>query len=160
MTFIGKFGTKKYLQTLSLLLLISCFGLVGWIGYLAIDLPTSYRADNWNLAWIGFDFGMLLVLLVTSWAIWKSRQIAIPGAMISATFLVIDSWFDVITSNDGIDFKLALLTALLIELPAAIMLLGFTRRAIRQSIHNAHQRAGVEIDSLSLWKTHLTIFKD
>jgi hypothetical protein len=144
----------------SVLLLVSCIGLVGWIGYLILALPTSYRADNWDLAWVGFDLGMLATLLTTSWAIWKSRQVAIPGAMISATFLIIDSWFDVITSNAGIDFKIASFSALLIELPAAVMLFEFSRRAIRQSIHNAHRRAGVETESLSLWKTHLTMFKD
>ena len=91
MKFLGKFGTTRYLRTLSAFLLLSSLGLVGWIGYLIIKLPTSYRANNWDLAWVGFDIGMLITLLMASWAIWKSRQVAIPGAMISGTFLVIDS---------------------------------------------------------------------
>jgi hypothetical protein len=80
--------------------------------------------------------------------------------MISATFLVIDSWFDVVTSNDGLDFKVALISAVLVELPAAAMLFSLSRHAIRKTIENAHARAGVETESLSLWKTHLTMFKD
>jgi len=157
---IGKFGSTSYMRIVSVLLFISCLGLIGWIAYLVTVLPTTYRADNWDLAWVGFDCGMLITLLITSWALWKSRQVAIPGAMISATFLVIDSWFDVVTSNDGLDFKVALLSALLVELPAAAMLFALSRHAIRRTIRNAHDRAGVKTDSLSLWKTHLTMFKD
>ena len=78
--------------------------------------------------------------------------------MVSATFLIIDSWFDVTTSQSGIDFKLAVATAVFVELPLALLLVGFSRRSMRQSLINAHKRAGIEIVSLSLRKTHLAIF--
>jgi len=102
---------------------------------------------------------MLATLMTTSWAMWKRRQIAIPGAMVSATFLIIDSWFDVVTSNQGIDFNIALASALLIEIPSAVLLFRFSRVAVRRSIRNAHVQAGVEIVSLSLWRTPLMIFE-
>lgn len=126
--------------------------------YLLKALPNSYRAEHWNVAWFGYDFGMIITLLATSWALWNMRQVAIPGAMISTTFLVIDSWFDVITSNPGWDHKLALLSAFFIELPTAYLLLQFSRKAIRRSIRNAHKEAGRHLVSDSLWKTPLMIF--
>jgi len=142
----------------SALLVIAAFSLFGWVYYLLNALPNSYRAAHWNIAWVGYDVGMSLTWLGTSWALWKRRQAAIPGAMISATFLIVDAWFDVTTSNPGWDFKLALFLALLLELPTAFLLFRFSRNAVRRSIKNAHAHAGIEIVSVSLWKTPLTIF--
>jgi hypothetical protein len=151
-------SSRMYMKVLQRLLLLSCFVLAGWMFYLMVDLPTSYRAQNWDLAWIGFDAAMLTTLSTTTWAIWRTRQLAIPASMVSATFLIIDSWFDVTTSQSGIDFKLAVATAVFVELPLALLLVGFSRRSMRQSLINAHKRAGIEIVSLSLRKTHLAIF--
>lgn len=142
----------------SLLLVLAALVLIGWIVYLLKALPDSYRATHWNVAWVGYDFAMTATLLTTSWALWKQRQVAIPGAMVSATFLIIDSWFDVVTSNPGWDQKVALASALLIELPAAFLLFRFSQIAVRKSIENAHNKAGRELASRSLWKTPLLIF--
>ena len=134
--------------------------LAAWMVYLIIQLPTSYRAQNWDVAWVGFDFAMLASLLVSVWAIWKRRQLAIPAAMVTATLLVVDSWFDVVTSQAGLDLNTALLSAVFVELPLAFLLLNFSRRLIHQSIANAHRRAGIEIVAISLARTPLTIFDD
>ena len=144
----------------SLLLILAALALLGWIIYLIDALPDSYRANNWNTAWVGFDLGMALTLIATSWALWFQRQVAIPGAMVSATFLAIDSWFDVVTSNAGWDQRLAFFFALCIELPAAFLLFRFSRMAVRKSIQNAHHKAGTTTESLSLWKTPLMIFEE
>lgn len=153
-----KASQGNHLPFNGLFLLIASFVLIGWMIYLVFSLPNSYRAQHWDLAWVGFDCGMLSALLTTSWAMWKRRQIAIPGAMVSATFLVIDSWFDVVTSSSGLDFKLALLSALVIELPTAFLLFRFSRMAVRRSIQNAHEMAGTEVITVSLWRTPLMIF--
>ncbi len=107
---------------------------------------------------MGFDVAMVAVLLLTSWAIWKKRQIAIPAALVAATFLLIDSWFDVVTSNPGWDLNLSVLLAVL-SCSLATFLFRFSHRAIRQSIRNAYLRAGKELLSESLWRTPLMIFE-
>ncbi|MEI8222779.1 MAG: hypothetical protein WCG43_03740 [Actinomycetes bacterium] len=144
----------------SLLLVTAAFVLIGWIVYLLQALPNSYRATHWNVAWVGYDIAMTATLLTTSWALWKQRQVAIPGAMVSATFLLIDSWFDVITSNPGWDQKVATASAVFVELPAAYLLFRFSRLTVRKSIENAHKKAGKEVVSASLWKTPLMIFNN
>ena len=149
----------RQLKFNSIFLLIASIILSGWIIYLVSALPPSYRARHWDLAWVGFDCAMLISLMTTSWAMWKRRQIAIPGAMVSATFLIIDSWFDVVTSNQGVDFNIAIASALLIEIPSAILLFRFSRASVRRSIRNAHVQAGVAIVSVSLWRTPLMIFE-
>jgi hypothetical protein len=139
-------------------LVATCLGLTFWMAYLIRDLPVTFRANNWNLAWIGFDAGMLLSLATTTWSIWKMRQLAIPSALISATFLVIDAWFDITTSSNTKDFGLAIATGIFVELPSAAFLFWFSRHLIRHSISNVHQAAGTEVISLSLFRIPLTIF--
>lgn len=142
------------------LLIVAPVVLTGWIVYLIVELPTSYRAQDWDIAWIGFDIGMLVCLATTAWALWRRRQLAIPVAIISATFLLIDSWFDVVMSQRGSDFNLAIASAVLVELPLAVFLLHFSRRVIRQSLANAQRHAGVSVVTMSLIRTPLTIFDE
>jgi len=140
------------------MLLLASIGLVGWIIYLGFSLPTSYRANHWDVAWVGFDIAMVSTFLLTSWALWKRRQIAIPSAMVSATFLVIDSWFDVATSESGKDLDLSIGLAI-VSIAVAVRLLRFSHKAIRQSIRNAYEQAGKECISDALWQTPLMIFE-
>lgn len=145
----------NYVRFTERLLIFVTLALMAWIVYLVLDLPVSYRAQNWDIAWIGFDLGMLVSLGATAWALWYRRQLAIPAAIISATFMVIDAWFDVITSHAGFDRDAALLSALVVELPLAIYLAHFSRRAIRFSIANAQRNAGLQVVTVSLIRTPL-----
>ena len=140
------------------MLLFVSIGLIAWIIYLMVSLPTSYRANHWDLAWVGFDIAMVSTLLLTSWALWKRRQIAIPAAMVSATFLMIDAWFGVATSQPGWDLDLSILLAI-VSITFAVQLLRFSHKAIRQSIRNAYEQAGKELLSEALWQTPLMIFE-
>ena len=142
----------------SFTLFFAALGLIGWIIYLGISLPTTYRANHWNIAWIGFDIAMVGNFLLTSWALWKRRQVAIPAAMVTATFLIIDSWFDVVMSNPGADLELSI-TLAVISTFGAVQLYRFSRRAMRQSIRNAYEQAGREMTSNALWRTPLMIFE-
>lgn len=113
-------------------LVLCCLGLAAWIVYLVVALPTTYRAHNWDTAWIGFDAAMLGSLLVTTWAAWRQRLLLVPAALVSATLLGVDSWFDVVTSQPGRDLMLALLSAALVELPLALFLVVVSRRTIHR----------------------------
>ena len=142
----------------SLILFLAAIGLIGWIIYLGLSLPNSYRADHWDIAWVGFDIVLVATFLLTSWALWKRRQIAIPAAMVSATLLIVDSWFDVVMSNSGKDLDLSA-TLAVISTVGAIQLFRFSRRAMRLSIQNAYRQAGMELTSNALWRTPLMIFE-
>ncbi|NNN01008.1 MAG: hypothetical protein HKL86_04165 [Acidimicrobiaceae bacterium] len=148
-------GRSNFVRFTERLLIFVIVVLLAWIIYLMLDLPVTYRAQNWDVAWIGFDLGMLVSLGATAWALWYRRQLAIPAAIISATFMVIDAWFDVVTSQAGFDLDAALLSAFLVELPLAAYLTYFARRAIRFSIINARRNAGLEVVTVSLIRTPL-----
>lgn len=125
-------GRRRGLQLDVAVLALCCLGLAAWIASLVVALPDTYRAHNWDTAWIGFDCAMLASLLVTTWAAWRQRLLLIPAALVSATLLGVDSWFDVVTSQPGRDLTFALLSAALVELPLAVFLVIVSRRTIHR----------------------------
>jgi hypothetical protein len=111
-------------------LALCCLGLVPWIFILATTLPRHYVVGNWPLTWIGFDVLELAGFAVTSWALWKQRQILIPAAMITSTLLFSDAWFDVFTAHGHTDQIASLALALCAELPLSMLLCCISTRAL------------------------------
>jgi hypothetical protein len=95
--------------------------LVPWVGYLAYVLPQRARAEHYDIAWVGFDAGMCVVLAALAWCAAKRRPATGALAAVAATFLVLDAWFDVTTSSGRTRFLWALASAVLIELPLAAL---------------------------------------
>lgn len=92
-----------------------------WIVYLGMTLPRRARADHYDLAWIGFDCGMWIVLAALAVAALRRHPATGPVAAVAATMLVVDAWFDVVTTDDDTEFVLALVLAVTAELPLAII---------------------------------------
>lgn len=95
--------------------------LVPWIIYLSMVLPDHARAAHYDLAWVGFDIGMFLVLAALAWSAARRAPATGPLAAVAATFLVIDAWFDVTTSSGQTRFAFALASAVLVEVPLAAL---------------------------------------
>ncbi len=113
-----------------------CVVLAAWIVVLALQLPKVYDAEHWDLAWVGFDVGLLIGLAATAWAAWRRRAIIVLFATSTATLLVADAWFDVTTARSR-DVTLSAVQAAFVEIPAAIFLmyivvrvLSFTRGSV------------------------------
>ena len=105
--------------------------LVPWIAYLATSLPTRQVADPWNVAWVGFDSALVIMLSWTAWNAWHRRQMLIPSAIITATLLICDAWFDVVLDWGSRHVIVSIISALVAELPLAALLLGVALRLIR-----------------------------
>jgi len=108
-------------------------GLIPWTAYLAWSLPGHFRAHNWRLAWVGFDVGLIVVLAYTAWAAWARRQILAPTAIVAATMLICDAWFDVNTSFATKGEALTIVTALGGNLPLALVFILLARRIMLRS---------------------------
>jgi hypothetical protein len=119
-------------------------GLVDWTIFLALTLPSAHAARHWDAAWVGFDAGLTLVLGVTAWAAWFRRQILVMAALVAATLLVCDAWFDVTTSLGTSDQTLTIVTALLGELPLAAVLFWLVRRIMVRTFAVCRERLGDE----------------
>jgi len=122
---VGKVSEHRVLH----FMLVCCLGLSAWVIYLSLSIPTTYSTDGWGVAWVGFDGGMLVALVLATFAIWRKRASAIIYLTGLAAALVIDAWFDVATSKGG-DFLEAILLAFLLEVPLAIFLFVVARRML------------------------------
>ncbi len=114
-------------------IVICSLALAAWIGVLASTLPRYYRAGDWRGAWVGFDLAELAAFAVTGWAAWRRRQILIICLVVLATLLCCDAWFDVVLDARTKGFELSLLSALVIELPLALLAILGARRLLRMT---------------------------
>lgn len=119
-------------------------GLIPWTAYLAWSLPGQFRAHNWRLAWVGFDAALIVVLAYTAWAAWARRQILAPVAIVAATMLICDAWFDVNTSFGTKGEALTILTALGGNLSLALVLILLARRIMLRSAAMLAEAQGAE----------------
>jgi hypothetical protein len=92
--------------------------LIPWIVYLGFSLPTRQVSRHYDAAWVGFDVLELITLASTGFfALRRSRYLALAAAS-TATLLVTDAWFDVMTSPRH-HLPQAIVLAVFIELPLA-----------------------------------------
>jgi hypothetical protein len=103
------------------LLAVGLLALVAWTIYLNWRLPKVYVSDHWRVAWVGLDVIEVIALLLTTWAAFARRVVLVIFATAGATAFALDAWFDVTTARSG-DFRQSLFTALLVEIPAAVVL--------------------------------------
>lgn len=123
-------------------IMVVSVGMVPWIVYLALSLPKTYVAGHWTLLWVGFDVGLVTLLVATALAAWRRRQIMVPLLLVTATLLLCDAWFDVITSLGRRDGWVSVVTALCAEIPVALAFLWLYRRLVLATIAEARRRAG------------------
>ncbi len=72
--------------------------LLPWIVYLALTLPSRQVSQNYDTAWAGFDVFLFVLLAGTAYcALRRSRYLStVAGA--TAALLVVDAWFDCMTT--------------------------------------------------------------
>jgi hypothetical protein len=99
---------------------LSSLVLIPWTVYLGYSLPSRQLSPHYNIAWAGFDVLELIALGATGYfALRRSRYLAVSAAA-AATLLVVDAWFDVMTSPRR-QVPQAIVLAVLIELPLACL---------------------------------------
>lgn len=108
--------------------------LVPWIIFLAYSLPARHVSRHWDLAWVGFDMALLAALGLTAYLGARRSGWITMGAITLATLLVVDAWFDVLTARPGRQTQIALVMALLIELPLAVMSFRLAQKVARQLV--------------------------
>lgn len=141
--------TMERIRKWRLVLMLLCVAaLIPWTIYLANTLPSHYVARNWVATWVGFDILLLVMLLATAIAGWRRRQLLFPFAFASGVLLICDAWFDVMTSQRGADLWQALLSAVIIELPLAFILIAGPLRLMRY----VAIRHGLVDPRLRLWR--------
>ncbi len=94
--------------------------LIPWSVHLARTLPPSAEADHWALAWTGLDVAEAAVAGSTAWLVARHDRRASLTAMVLASLLCVDAWFDICTAAPGHDRAVAVALAVLLEVPLAV----------------------------------------
>jgi hypothetical protein len=93
--------------------------MVPWTAYVFVALPPSQRAAHYDLAWGGFDAALLGLIAATAYAAVRHSRWLPVAAAATATLLVVDAWFDVVTAPHRRELWAAMAMAVLVELPLA-----------------------------------------
>ena len=101
-------------------------GLIPWIVFLVITLPANYVA-------LGFDVLLVAFMVTTAVLVFLRRQLMLPTAFTTGVLLVCDAWFDVMTAGPQ-DLWVSALTATLVELPLAVILIATALRILRLTV--------------------------
>src|SRR5438270_582117 len=80
-------------------------------------------------AWAGFDLMMAVGAIATVVGILRGSRYVAMAASVTATFLVSDAWFDLITSRPGSELFESTVFAVFGELPMAALCLWIARDA-------------------------------
>ncbi len=112
--------------------------LLPWIIYLAETLPRRSLDHHYRAAWVGFDLLLIFAISRTAYMAFRvDPRVQIP-ATATATLLIVDAWFDVLTSSGRGQVLEALVLAAFVELPAAFFSLYLARSVNRRVIELAH----------------------
>jgi hypothetical protein len=114
------------------LLWVGALALALWTIYLGWRLPRVYVAEHWKVAWVGLDVAQVVALLATAWAAQRRRAVLAVFASVSASLFLLDAWFDITTARSG-DLQQSILTAAIIEVPAAIVLFTVAILTLRRT---------------------------
>jgi hypothetical protein len=105
-------------------------GLMPWMVFLAITLPSNYVAHNWPATWVGFDALLVAFMVMTAVLGFLRRQLLLVTAFTTGVLLTCDAWFDVMTAGPN-DLWVSALTAALGELPLAVIMITGALRIVR-----------------------------
>jgi hypothetical protein len=101
-------------------------GLIPWIVFLVITLPANYVA-------LGFDVLLLAFMVTTAVLVFLRRQSVLLTAFTTGVLLICDAWYAVMTAGPH-DMWVSALTATLVELPLAVILIATTLRILRPTV--------------------------
>ena len=96
-------------------------GIVPWVVYLAVTLPGRQRAVDYDIAWVGYDAVMGVVMAALAYCALRRKAATGAIAAVASTMLVIDAWFDIVTTGKREQLVFAIASAVLLEIPLAIV---------------------------------------
>lgn len=134
-------------------LFIACtLVLIPWTVLLVIELPDRQIARHWDLAWGGLDVGIAVGLLATAFTVIRLGAWTPIAATFTATMLIVDAWFDIVTAAGSDRRLIAIGMAVLVEIPLAAVCVLIARnveRVLEQARRYA-LAAGYRVEGYSL----------
>jgi hypothetical protein len=119
------------------LLAASAAFLVPWSVYLGTSLPNRYVARHWTLTWVGFDVILATIFAGTAVLGLLRRELVALTAFASGVLLLCDAWFDITTANSH-DRPFSIFTAVVGEVPIAVVLISSALRLVRATARRVY----------------------
>jgi hypothetical protein len=116
--------------------------LVPWILILAEYLPNRHLARNWDPLWVGFDIMELLAIVFSVYFMIKRTIWVIMSATALATLLMVDAWFDILTSRPGREEHEAIFSGV-IEVSLSLL----TYRLVYHILHRTTPQKNLKVRS-------------
>jgi hypothetical protein len=107
--------------------------LVPWTFYLGTSLPHHHLSVHWDVSWTGLDIGLIIAMTATGICAYLKSMWVVIAAATTGSFLLLDAWFDVLSEHTGSLFHQAMLSAILFEVPLAIMSYSLAAHALRRT---------------------------
>ncbi|HET7428888.1 MAG TPA: hypothetical protein VFJ66_05515 [Gaiellales bacterium] len=120
---------------------VCSLAMLPWTVWLYQTLPSRATADNWDVAWTGFDVAIAATLLATAIGALRRATWTQGAAASAATLLICDAWFDVLTSRTAHELEVALVMAILAEGPLALVCIWVARNSERVGAWAESRRA-------------------
>jgi hypothetical protein len=106
--------------------------LVPWSIWISYSLPINHIDNEWNLAWSVFDIGLLVSMGATAYFGMRKSGWVVMAATATGTLLLIDAWFDCVTSKNAWEQLLSVSSAAFLELPLGILAFWIAYKTSKQ----------------------------
>jgi len=130
--------------------------LLPWVVYLSLTLPATESGGAWRTVWVGFDVALAAALGMSAWLAARRRQLVLVALVMSATLVLTDAWFDVCLSWHTSEQRGAFLSAFLLELPIAALLMGGAFTLMQRTAATVARLRGMPVVP-SLWRLPIII---
>jgi putative ABC transport system ATP-binding protein len=120
----------QWRQLLVLMLTGGGFAMIPWLAVLASFLPQTTTVPHWNVVWVGLDALEAIGLLATGQLIARGDRRYAITATLTGTALLIDVWFDILTSASRSELLTAIAMAAVLEAPLSGLCFFLALRAI------------------------------
>lgn len=105
-----------------------------WIVFLYFSLPVMHESTHWRAMWVIFDIFLLSQGLLTFYFLCKKSPWVVLSLSALIALFVSDIWFDIMTSITDSERTMAILAAVLAEMPLIILSLMCAVYVFRQVI--------------------------
>ena len=84
-------------------------------------MPRYHLSNHWDVSWTGLDIGLIFTLLLTGLLAFRQSKWIVLTAASTGSLLLVDAWFDVMSERQPRQLHEAVILAVFIEIPLAIM---------------------------------------